>query len=130
MDSYIIAFYEADYADEFYVRGAWFTTQAEFDKHMKRAKKVFDREEELAKLKYDSLPETNYKKKYNYGPEVGIDIRFGTNEAITYTSFEAYQNCFEVKRSSKEVNDAVTMVRAVRSPVIGTICFVRGEQDY
>ena len=37
----------------------------------------------------------------------GPAIYFGTNEAISYESFEEFKDCFEVKEITKEVNQAL-----------------------
>ena len=69
---------DTNWADEFDVQGFFTTTRKEWDKHLASAKKYFDTHEEE------------------------LELYFGTNEALTFESYEEYESAYSATELSDE----------------------------
>lgn len=82
--------FDSNYADEFDLKGFTVMTETDWEKHKAGVKKMFD-----------ALPEpTADKSGYVSHPE--IEKYFGTNEMLSWTSFDSYVYSFKVTEITDE----------------------------
>ena len=86
---------EADYADEFYVRGMCVLTEKEFEELNNTFSKYLERERKRKeKVKNKEVLVPLYYAEYEF--------YFGTNEFLSFESVEEIRDTYEIKEISEE----------------------------
>lgn len=108
----VLVIFSDNYADEFDLEGfKIFSSKEDWEEYLSFAEKYF--EKRVNKQKEDWIKKHG-EPKYSWQPIIeGIDFGFGTNEALNYTSFNEFKNCFTVKEISME--EGQTIIKTIGS---------------
>jgi hypothetical protein len=89
MEKMLLVKFDCNYADEFDTEGFIVMSESEWLKHITHVEKHFE----------------NWNKTHEpdrWGNRQGIEVYFGTNEAIIYEAFDSYRSSF----STSELSDS------------------------